>query len=655
MKFKRLFKNLLFSILGLLSLIILIYLVYLIKWNVDSSKNEELLGKVAPFIENKGNPYRDLNKNGKLDVYENKEESIQNRVEDLISQMTIEEKAGTIFINMIGVNEDGSLMEHPTFSDPFSFLMGSSLEMIAKKHMNHFNIRASHDKEKMVAWHNTIQKVGERTRLGIPITIATDPRHGVPDTFGASIYTPYFSKWPSPLGLGATRDSTLVYDHAKIVSEEYKALGIRVALGPMADIASEPRWTRINGTFGEDAFVNAKLTAAYIKGIQGDTLGTHSVAAMVKHFPGSGPLDDGKDSHFPPGYQSYKGGNFDYHLIPFEAAFNAGVSSVMPYYSVPKGITSEDVAAGYNKDLIKGILRDGYNFDGIICTDWGIISDIKPFGMMFKPASAHGVEHLSTVERLEKIIAAGVDMIGGESLSLELANSIHSKKISEERIDESLRRILKQKFLLGLFDNPYLKSESHLSLDNKANITKGIEAQKKSLVLLKNETEFLPLPQKTKVYLHGFDESKNLKIEVSTLENAEVIIVKLKTPSGDIETESIMEKLFGGGRLNYSKEELAELIPLFKSKPTVVVVNLQRPAILTEIEPFSKAIIADFDVAEGIILDLIFGKFAPTGTLPIELPSSMQSVLDQKEDLPYDSENPLFEFGHGLKYTKINE
>ena len=177
MKFKRLFKNLLFSILGLLSLNILIYLVYLIKWNVDSSKNEELLGKVAPFIENKGNPYRDLNKNGKLDVYENKEESIQNRVEDLISQMTIEEKAGTIFINMIGVNEDGSLMEHPTFSDPFSFLMGSSLEMIAKKHMNHFNIRASHDKEKMVAWHNTLQKVGERTRLGIPITMPISRLH----------------------------------------------------------------------------------------------------------------------------------------------------------------------------------------------------------------------------------------------------------------------------------------------------------------------------------------------------------------------------------------------------------------------------------------------------------------------------------------------
>ena len=655
MKIKKLLKNVTKGLLGIVLIILLIYSGFLVKWKLNSSNNKALLGVEAPLVSDGIKTFRDLNKNGKLDVYENSEASIENRVDDLISQMTIEEKAGSLFINMIGVNEEGTLMEHPTFSDFFSFLMNPSLEMIAKKHMNHFNTRAAHNKENMLAWYNAIQKVGEQTRLGIPITIATDPRHGVPTTFGTSIHTPYFSKWPSALGLGATRDSLLVYEHGKIVREEYKAIGIRVALGPMADIASEPRWARINGTFGEDAEVNAKLTAAYISGIQGDSLGTHSVAAMVKHFPGSGALDDGKDSHFPPGNQSYKGGNFEYHLKPFEAAFKAGVASVMPYYSVPKGITSEDVAAAYNRDLITGMLREGYNFDGIICTDWGVVSDITLFGRIFKPASAHGVEQLSVSERLEKIFAAGVDMLGGEVLSPELASLIQSKIISEKRIDESLRRVLKQKFELGLFDNPYLDMETLNTLNNDTYFKKGIEAQKKALVLLKNEDDFLPLAKETKVYLHGFEENSNTKIKATDLEQAEVIILKLQTPSGDIESEYLMEKLLGGGRLNYSKEELEELIPLMKSKPTVVVVNIERGAILTEIEPFSKAMIANFTVSEEVILDLIFGEFSPTGTLPIELPSSLKAVLDQKEDLPYDSENPLFEFGHGLQYAKINE
>jgi len=183
--------------------------------------------------------------------------------------------------------------------------------------------------------------------------------------------------------------------------EKNISIGIRVALGPMADIPTEPRWAIIKGTFGEDAELNSKLITAYINGIQGDSIDVNSVAATVKHFPGSGPLDNGKDSHFPPGIQSYRCNNFKHHLKPFEAAFKAGVSSVMPFYSIPKGITSKDVGAGYNKGVITGLLRECYNFKGIICTDWAIISDLEPLGIKFKPASAHGVEKLDTNERVE--------------------------------------------------------------------------------------------------------------------------------------------------------------------------------------------------------------------------------------------------------------
>ena len=649
--FKRFLKILSLGLLGLILLLLLSYLIFSIKSKRQVTSYLSKLGPEAPTLIVSGESYRDLNKNGKRDVYENINEPIKSRVEDLISQMNLQEKAGALFINMIGVNPDGSLMEQANFSDPFSFLTDSSSEMMINKNMNHFNTRAAYPKENMLKWYNSIQKRGERSRLGIPITIASDPRHGVPTTFGASIYTPYFSKWPSALGFGAIGDSILVQQHAEIVREEYNALGIKVALGPMADVATEPRWTRVNGTFGENASVNAQLTAAYIRGLQGDSINSNSVMAMVKHFPGSGALDDGKDSHFPPGIQSYEGKQFDYHLKPFEAAFEAGVSSVMPFYGIPKGITTEDVAASYNKEIITDLLRNRYGFKGIVCTDWGIISDIKAFGILFKPASAHGVESLNTEERLTKIFDAGVDMIGGESLSLELTKAIESNLISEERIDQSLRRIMKEKFRLGLFDQPYLDEKGLKVFSNPKSIQLGIEAQKKSLVLLKNENNILPLNKKTKVHLHGFDLDLSDKAKLYSLEEADVVIVKVQTPKGEgVEAESLMQKLLEGGNLDFTAEQLDELIPILKSKPSIVVANLQRPAILTEIDNAAKAVIVDFDVSEKIILDLIFGEFSPTATLPIQLPSSMQSVVEQLEDTPYDAKNSLYEYGHGLTY-----
>ena len=227
---KKLFKisfYALFIIIGVLSIFLTTF--YIKKW-IAKTNNYKLIGKEAMVLIENGHKYRDLNKNGKLDIYEDKNQLIDNRVDDLISQMTVEEKAGSIFINMIGVDQDGGLMEAPSFSDPFTFLMGSTSEMLLVKKMNHFNIRASHSKESMLKWYNSIQKMGEQTRLGIPITIASDPRHGVPDKIGASIYTPYFSKWPSALGFGAIGDSSIVKEHGNIVRQEYNAIGIKLAL-----------------------------------------------------------------------------------------------------------------------------------------------------------------------------------------------------------------------------------------------------------------------------------------------------------------------------------------------------------------------------------------------------------------------------------------
>ncbi len=603
------------------------------------------------IIINNSFAFKDLNKNGELDDYENWTLPIDKRVDDLISKMTVEEKAGSMFIHIAFVGENGEMVESPIESNPFSAAIPSMPLMLNKLKMNHFNIFNVVTKENMLKWSNMVQQIGEKSRLGIPITIASDPRHGVPNTIGPYAYTPFFSSWPSPLGLAASRDNLLVQEHAKIVREEYRAIGITLALGPMADISTEPRWGRVNGTFGEDSELVSSLTKSYITGLQGDELDNKSVASMVKHFPGSGPLDGGKDSHFPPGIQSYRGDNFDYHIKPFEEAIKIGVSSIMPYYSLPIGITKEEVAAGYNSELLLDLLRNKYSFDGIICTDWAIISDISmPDGELVKPASAYGVENLDISERLKKVIMSGVDLIGGENLTMELVNLIQSGQIDESRIDMSISRIMKQKFQLGLFDNPYLEDDMLNIYDNKFNRDKGIEAQKKSLVLLKNLENILPLSDDSKIFYHGFDEDFISQNNLYDYNESQVNVIKVNSPNGRFESEYMFELLLGGGPLDFTLDEVQEYVKIIKEKPTIIIANLSRPTILTELESNAVAIIADFGSNDSIIKDLIYGKFNPSGKLPFDLPSSMESVNNQLEDLPFDLKDPLYSFGHGLSY-----
>ncbi|MBT4785493.1 MAG: glycoside hydrolase family 3 protein [Candidatus Marinimicrobia bacterium] len=592
--------------------------------------------------------YRDLNKNGKLDIYEDKNQSVENRVNDLISQMTIEEKAGSVFIDITKVTFEGSE------SKGFASFLPETVSSINQLKMNHFNIIDSYEPIKMLEWYNNIQMVAEKSRLGIPITIATDPRHGAPDENSPiSVNTSSFSVWPSSLGMGAIGDENIVEEFGNIVRQEYKSIGINLALGPMADISTEPRWTRVDGTFGEDAYINAKLTAAYIKGLQGKLINQESVLAMVKHFPGSGSVENGNDSHFPPGNHVYPGDNFDYHLLPFEAAFDVGVSSVMPYYGIPVGISDKKMGASFDEYIINDLLRDKYNFDGIICSDWALITDrLLPNGKIFKPASAFGLEDKTTEERITKLMNAGIDMIGGESLANELADLIKSDIISEQRIDQSLRRIMKEKFNLGLFDNPYINVDSLNKLDNEYFVQKGIEAQKKSLVLLKNNN-ILPIKKEDKIFFDGFNNElvKNYNYSDKP-ENSDYILIKLSSPTGRFEAKYEMQKMLGGGPLDFIPDEIMRIKKLAKIKPIILVMSLKRPTIFTEIASVSDAIIADFQVQDNILLQMIFGEFSPTGKLPFELPSSTEAVKNQKEDLPFDSENPLFKFGHGLKYQE---
>lgn len=652
---KKFFKFLGIVILSLIAALVIFFIVIYFRSASIASNNRKLIGEEAPINHSGGFTFRDLNKNGKVDVYEDRRAPIEARVEDLLQQMTLEEKAGCMFITMAGMESDGSLQETQSPFNPISFILESNSTLVLAKKMNHVNTLQSTSPEAMVKWHNAIQKLAEQTRLGIPVTLATDPRHGVPNAPGASIYSPFFSKWCSTLGLAATGDTNLVRAFGDIARQEYLALGFRLSLSPMADLATEPRWGRINGTFGEDAALAARMTKAYILGFQGDSITQSSVECMVKHFSGGGPQQDGKDAHFPPGKQRYGGNNFLYHLIPFEqGAFPAHAAQVMPYYGIPVGQTSEDVGFGYNKDIITGLLRNKYHFDGIICTDWGLVSDATLWGITIKPASAHGVEKLSKPERIAKIINAGCDMLGGEALPDVLVQLVKAGTISEKRIDSSVRRILREKFKLGLFDKPYIDNADLVKLNAKSFAEKGIEAQQKSLVLLKNDQNILPLAGNKKVYLQGFNEQevKGYQAQITDVNNADVCILKINTPNNAVGDKYILQRIFNQGSLAFSEKEEAAILQIIRTKPTIVVVNLQRPAVIPAINAACKALIADFSSQDNVILDLIFGKFAPKGHLPFELPSSMEAVLQQNEDLPYDSKNPLYPFGFGLSYQR---
>jgi len=592
--------------------------------------------------------FRDLNKNGKLDVYEDPRQPIDARANDLLKQMTLEEKAGLLFINGAVINEDSSIEDKP---DSPGFAQAAVTQM-THRHMNHFNLWQIPGAQIVASWYNKLQRFAEQTRLGIPVTIASDPRnHFTRNIFSMAAMD--FSQWCETLGFAAIDDIELVRRFADIVRKEYLAVGIRISLHPQIDLATEPRWPRISGTFGEDAQLTARLVQAYIEGFQGETLGSHSVACMTKHFPGGGPQNEGLDPHFEfQKGQIYPGNNFDYHLIPFEAAFAAKTAAIMPYYGVPTDQTDENVAMSFNKAIITNLLREKYQYDGVVCTDWGLITDSHMPETIW-PARAWGVEHLSEVERVEKALNAGVDQFGGESCSEHVVELVKAGRLSEARIDQSVWRLLRLKFELGLFDDPFVNEDDVPKvLGRSESIAAGLASQQRAMTLLKNEGQTLPLKGQPKIFVKNIDPTVAAQYSeiVTTPEEADFAIIRLDTPWVPVETKNLFARDFHHGDLDFKEPLKTEILDLIQTVPTIVVLYLDRPAVIPEINHSAKAVLAEYGASDTAVLNIIFGKARPEGKLPFELPSSMDAVRNQKADVPYDSENPLYSFGFGLSY-----
>jgi beta-glucosidase len=577
--------------------------------------------------------------------YQDRQLSVEERIEDLLARMTIEEKAGMMFHPMVFLPPDGA------FNSEMSAFGRATLSELANKHINHFGLAGAAGARPTAAWVNQLQLLVGESRLGIPATLSSDPRHGFSTNPGAFNTTPAFSQWPEAPGLAAIGDAALVEEFADIARQEYLALGIRTALHPMADLATEPRWARVNGTFGEDAALAATLTAAYIRGFQGLQITNESIACMTKHFPGGGPQKDGEDSHFEYGReQVYPGDHFNYHLLPFEAAFEAGTAMIMPYYSMPVGAEYEPVGFAYNKGIITGLLREKYGFDGVVCTDWGTLTDMEIMGKPF-PARAWGVEDLDLPDRIIKSLEAGVDQFGGEDCAEALVELARSGRVNEDRLNLSARRLLRDKFRLGLFEQPTVDEEAaaHIA-GSPAFRAAGDLAQRRSIVLLKN-SGLLPLRGRPRLYTENIDA--DIAAQYASLVDepsaADFAILRLSTPF-EPRDNYFLEEHFHAGSLAFDEAEIGRVQAIAAQTPTIIDIYLERPAVMPELAAAAAGIVANFGASDAAVLDVLFGRFKPSATLPFELPSSMAAVRAQKPDVPRDSTDPLFPYGFGLRY-----
>jgi beta-glucosidase len=602
-----------------------------------------------------GVEYRDLNRNGRMDPFEDPRLPVEHRVADLLGRMSLEEKVGLMFHTVIEAGADGTVKESPG-----AISKSPTSEVVLRKHLNHFNVHVLDDARMAARWHNALQAIAEQSPHGIPVTISTDPRHAFIENAGASFAATAFSQWPEALGLAALRDPGVVERFADIARQEYVAVGIRMALHPTLDLATEPRWARQSGTFGQDPGLVTELGVAYLHGFQGETLGAQSVACVSKHFPGGGPQKDGEDAHFPYGReQVYPGGRFADHLAPFPAAIAAGTAAVMPYYGMPVGLEVggeriEEVGFGFNKQLVTGLLRESLGFDGIVLSDWELVND-NHVGDQVLPARAWGVEQLDPYERVERLLDAGVDQFGGEECVEVLLDLVARGRVGEDRVDASARRLLAVKFRLGLFDDPFVDEDAAAETVGRQDFCEeGYAAQARSVTVLQNEPgpggmPLLPLRRGVRVYAEnlGAEAVSRIGEVVERPEDAEVAVLRLAAPF-DPRDDLFLESWFHQGSLDFPPGLVSRVQRIAAQVPVVIDVILDRPAVLTPLLPLAAAVVGSYGTSDEALLDALTGALPPVGRLPFDLPRSMEQVRRHPEDVPGYGD-PLFAFGHGLR------
>lgn len=620
----------------------------------------ELNPHVKSIIEADGYQFIDLNSNGELDPYEDWRLDAETRAADLVGQMTVREKIAQ--------------MQHPTFLPRADGEIPSYLkEWCNEESIGMLLIRELNSVEAAATTMNTIQEYAEGSRLGVPVLVSMDSVHGLSYVTGATVT-------PHNLALAATRDEELVTELAEVARKEHIAIGVRMTLSPEADIASEPRWGRVMETFGEDPDLVTQMVTAQVVAFQNGTEGLNedSIVACMKHFPGAGPQMDGKDTS--PIISSEE--TLQIHLKPYYAALEVNVASIMPYYSVPLALDMENSAIG-SKATLQDLLRDEMGFEGIIQTDWGMIWAIQEaLGTMT------GEEVSDEEAILIGVTESRVDGIGGESIRLidYMEEYTNDGKIDESILDAAATRIVKAKFELGVFENPYCDVEYAVSyVGNEESQALNLEAAEKAMTLLKNDG-ILPLDANAEQTIlvcgpragdmdslvggwssaqEGLTiagaleayagenttviyEAEDLTRIAELAEEADVIIVSVGEPSYQHDPPWGYDTL----EITSSQQEILETAKA-SGKPIITVVTGGRPYILTWCDENTNAILeAYYPGAQGgiAIAETLYGMNNPTGKTPMQFPRDMESVNNQEGDVSFDLEDPLYDYGFGLSY-----
>lgn len=646
--------------------------------------------RTVDYLHDDGLQFKDLNKNQKLDIYEDWRQSVDDRIEDLLGQMDLQEKVGMMLINTLNAENFGRVPDR-------------AVEFIEDEKMTRFVFRntVSHDPARNGAgggfggsqitpfeaaqFMNAVQEIAENTRLGIPLMFKSNARNHMDydARAGINVSSGAFSAWPKENGLAATRDLDLIADFAGIMAQEWRAIGLRGMYGYMADLSTEPRWYRVHETFTEDSELASNIITTLVKNLQGESLNKNSIALTIKHFPGGGPQEGGGDPHYDFGKnQVYPTNNFDYHLAPFQAAVDAGASSIMAYYGIPVGqpYLPNNVGMAFSKGILTDLLRKKLGFKGYINSDTGIIG-----------GRAWGLEDKSIEEQILIAIDAGTDILSGFNDNHQILELVTSGKLSEDRVDQSVKRLLKEQFELGLFENPYVDPNRAIYLlGNPSFQRKADLAQRKSIVLLQNQMDLpMALPEENdtlKLYTMGMDQelfndrtwsgfrafsgdydADRGESLPSIPEDVDYAIIRVH-----VTTERGRDRRFGGPApdeldlLSFSEmakakswkitPSLADIQSVMKTvgaEKTILSIDFRQPYVLDENSGLlnAGAILATFGVSDVAVMDIITGKFKPTGKLPFALANKPAAITKQAPDAPgYAEEDTLFPFGFGLTY-----
>ncbi|WP_127126988.1 glycoside hydrolase family 3 protein [Georgenia sp. SYP-B2076] len=651
--------------------------------NAGGKNSPDVEARVKPVIKKGQREFRDLNANGKLDAYEDWRKSPTERAKDLVSRMTLEEKAGLMHIT----SERRGAPAGTVVDDPY----GPTVGYVEDRNIRYLVIRDNPTAYQLADRANDYQEIAEASRLGIPVVFTSNPRNHVnPDQqFGISEATGQFSLWPGSLGLAATQDPGVVRGFAEIAREEWRAAGIHKIYGYQIETATEPRWNRVSGTFGESPDLNAEIARELVLGFQGKTLGGESVAQTIKHFPGDGAVLRGLDPHNEQGQWAVyptAGSLYEYQLPPFQAAIDAGASSVMSYYNVPNNELSadqlpkhlwysedqqfEEVAGAYNKAIIDGLLKGELGFTGYVNSDSGILTTT---------AWGAAIQALSLEQRYAKAVDAGIALFSDYNDPTGLINAVEQRLLAESDLDPHVRALLEEIFTLGLFENPYVDPAGAQAVaSSTASQAVADAAHLKSVTLLRNDSAQLPLADGalagTRLYVEVFtrsgaaDQTAALK---RVIRAADPSIQIVDTPEAATDALVLVRpnsfELPDGSAKSVELDadtgvDVARIQQIEAAVPTILAVNTVLPWVIEDIEPGAASVIATFDVKTEALWEVVRGHFNPTGGLPVTLPADQAAVEANASDVPgyaesfdYAYTNAVgddYTFGFGLAYDE---